>query len=179
MYSFIKTIVVASFSLFATFASAEETSVVDVPEQSSTVKAADGSWLPDHILFGGVSAHYGGAGHRLNGENPGIGLMWTDREILLFGTKIKNVSVSAGVYKNSETWDDKDHYTTYVAIHYLPWKFLGGQAGITFGAAHGYRQAPVLPVVAPTVCWDYACVLITPPFKESAGAVSLQFRAPF
>ncbi len=178
MPSFSKTILVASFSFLAAHVAAQTTSV-EVPDESVEVKAADGSWLPDHVLFGGVSAHYGGASHNLNGENPGFGLMWTDREILAAGTVIKNVSFSVGVYKNSETWDNKDHYTTYVAAHYLPWKFLGGQAGVTVGLAHGYRLAFIVPIVAPTICWDYACVLVTPPFKDSAGAVSLQFRAPF
>jgi hypothetical protein len=126
---------------------------------------------PDYLNLGGVSYHYNTHGrvHGLREVNQGIGLTWADLDAPILGI----VDASIGGYANS------DYRTTvYAAVHKLPFDVIGGKAGITLALATGYRW-DLTPIPSPTICWRYACVMATPPFKDqSAGVVSLQFRTP-
>ena len=126
---------------------------------------------PDYVNLGGVSYHYDTDGRAwgFNESNPGLGATWSNKELPLVGT----VDVSAGVYHNSLGRD-----AAYVSVDKLPFNFLTGRAGVAVILATGY-EIPVLPIAAPTACWKYACILITPPVKGVAvGMASIQFRLP-
>lgn len=134
-----------------------------------TATAAQAS--PDYVNLGGVSYHYDTDGRAwgFNESNPGLGATWSNKELPLVGT----VDVTIGAYHNS-----LGNKTVYVGFDKLPYNVLGGRAGITAILATGY-EIPVLPIVAPTICWKYVCVLTTPPIKGKAvGMASVQFRLP-
>lgn len=126
---------------------------------------------PDYANIGGTSYHYDGHGRRwgFNESNPGTGLTWANVDVPAIGA----ADVSMGHYRNSIGND-----TVYVGIHKLPYSVAGGRAGFTAILATGY-EIPVLPIVAPTICWQYVCGLVTPPIKgKTVGMASLQFRVP-
>ena len=81
--------------------------------------------------------------------------------------------VSVGYYQNSI-----GNPAFYVSAHKLPYNVLGARAGLTVVVATGYL-IPVLPLVAPTACWERVCLMATPPIGEEVGMVSMQFRGRF
>jgi len=129
---------------------------------------------PNYLALGGVSYHVDSSGKRskvCNENNFGAGLTWEDRDIPVAGTS----DFSLGFYRNSDCGT-----SAYATVSKLPQKILSGRAGLTFGLVTGYSAAPILPLVAPTICWKYACILALPPIKGfTDGVISLQFRAPF
>ena len=125
---------------------------------------------PDFLDVGGVSYHYDANGRRFgyNESNPGLGVTWAGRSV--GGVE---ADLSVGYYENSI-----GRPAFYAAAHVLPWRVAGGRAGVTVALATGYL-VPVLPMVAPTVCWERVCVLATPPVAGEVGMVSAQFRVRF
>lgn len=126
---------------------------------------------PDYINVGGVSYHYDTQGRAwgFNESNPGIGATWSGRDLPGLGA----ADVTVGVYRNSIGRD-----SAYIGVDKLPILAAGGRAGVTAILATGY-EIPVLPIIAPTICWQYICALATPPIKGKAvGMASLQFRIP-
>lgn len=124
---------------------------------------------PDYINIGGVSYHYDANGRAIgfNESNPGIGATWAGRDLPVVGS----ADISVGVYRNSI-----GHDSAYIGFDKLPIQAAGGRAGVTAILATGY-EIPVLPIVAPTICWQYICALATPPIKgKTVGMASLQFR---
>lgn len=126
---------------------------------------------PDYINVGGGSYHYDANGRAwgFNESNPGLGVTWAGVQLPAAGT----ADVSVGYYKNS-----LGRGSFYAGFDKLPYSIAGGRAGITAIVATGY-DVPVLPIVAPTICWQYVCTLVTPPIKgKTVGMASLQFRFP-
>lgn len=126
---------------------------------------------PDYINVGGVSYHYDANGRAwgFNESNPGIGVTWAWRDVPVIGT----ADVSVGFYRNSIGRD-----SAYIGVDKLPLNVAGGRAGVTAIMATGY-EIPVLPIIAPTICWQYVCTLATPPISgKTVGVASIQFRIP-
>lgn len=118
----------------------------------------------DYINIGGVSYHHK-PDKVYNQTNYGAGY---EREIN------SNVNVMAGWYRNSLY---KDSY--YVLTRYTPSEdnffggdVLGGKVNYMIGGISGYRKN-VVPVVLPSVCWEYACVFVIPKMNKISNVTTL------
>jgi hypothetical protein len=140
---------------------------------SALAATAHADATPDYLNLGGPSYHFDERGRRVHGYNEtnlGLGLTWEKRDVPVLG----EVDLSTGLYRNSQR-----HTTVYATASKLPLEFLGARWGITGGLVSGYERANVLPMLAPTACWKYACAVVIPPIKDhNTGALSIQFRIP-
>lgn len=122
--------------------------------------AAQGqTWL--HV--GGFSQHDRSG---FNNSNPGIGIEWQTAH---------HWSMAFGTYHNSDF-----RQTVYTATKYQWYVRSDVAININIGAATGYITAPVVPVVAPEMCYRWTCAMVLPAVRASgASAVAFYLRIPF
>jgi hypothetical protein len=117
------------------------------------------TWL--HV--GGLSVHDKSG---FNNHNPGLGLEWQTGP---------RWSAAVGTYRNSNF-----QQTVYAAAKYQ-WSITPNlPVNLNIGAATGYLAAPVVPVIAPEICYRWTCGILLPAVRASgASAIAVYLRIPF
>lgn len=130
-----------------------------------TAQAAD--FVPTHLTVHIASVHTQGG---YNNTNPGVGLRWADAS---------GDGPVVGVYFNSE------RSTSVYAGYAWNWPIAGAlSAQITVGAVTGFKRAPVVPMVMPSLAYarDKKTALrlsAIPPVGKMAGVVHLTYDVKF
>jgi len=133
----------------------------------AAIGASGGAGAAELVTFGGGSYHFQrNLGH--NEFNYGLGY---ERDLS------EDLSVSAGVYKNSLR-----RASFYVlGNYYLASPAQGVRVGVTGGLMSGYHRAAIIPTLMPTLEWRGESLAIqafvVPTVKPYVdGAVVLQFK---